>query len=254
MRYAFAGDRDISIKILKCLLIRGHRPLALFVVNGQNASHSEELVRLTDLEKDLVFYGKEFTYPNNLEKLKSLNLDYIFGIHFPYIIPENVLKIPKIGFLNLHPAFLPYNKGWHTPSWSILQRTPYGATLHFMASELDKGDIIHQKQIEILPTDTADKLYKRTLALEEEVFVEAIPMLENLKPTRDLQIKDGTSHNKKDLKKIQKINLSDKVTFQEAIDFFRALTTNDISEAAYFEIGEEKFAVQIDIKKLNNEK
>src|SRR5690606_40574828 len=67
---------------------------------------------------EYIFEGNDFKNDENFSKLKELNLDYIIGIHFPYIIPTEVLKIPKTGFLNLHPAYLPYNKGWNTPSRS----------------------------------------------------------------------------------------------------------------------------------------
>ena len=93
------------------------------------------------------------------------------------MISKEVLIIPKIGFLNLHPSFLPYNKGWNTPSWAILDKTPYGATLHFMDQTLDEGDIIHQKRIDVLTVDTANNLYKKILKLEEEVFFEAFDEL-----------------------------------------------------------------------------
>jgi methionyl-tRNA formyltransferase len=70
--------------------------------------------------------------------------------------------------LNLHPV-LPYNKGWNTPSWAILDNTTYGATLHFMTEALDEGDIIHQKKLEIVFADTANTLYQKALELEKEV-------------------------------------------------------------------------------------
>ena len=78
--------------------------------------------------------------------LEQLSLDYIICVHFPYIVPREILSIPKYGVTNLHPAYLPYNLGWHTPSWAILENTPIGATLHYMDECVDTGDIIHQKK------------------------------------------------------------------------------------------------------------
>ena len=143
MEYAFAGDRDISVEILKYLLSNDNKPLALLLTSRAHQSHSEELKSLCPfLDSSLIFEGKDFNSESSMERIASLNLDYIFGIHFPYIIPSSFLNIPKFGFLNLHPAFLPYNKGWHTPSWAIYDGSKYGATLHFMSEDLDSGDII----------------------------------------------------------------------------------------------------------------
>lgn len=252
MKYAFAGNREISVKILKFLISQGYSPKALFTTEGKNDSHSNELIHLSDLDSDYIFSGIDFKKNQNIEKLKKLDLDYIFGIHFPYIIPEEVLSIPKIGFLNLHPAFLPFNKGWHTPSWAILDKTPFGATLHFMTKELDAGDIIHQKQIKIKPDDTANSLYLRTLQLEYEVFQEAFPDLLTLNPSRKTQSETGTSKNKKDLAKIQEINLSESYKAEDLIDKLRALTTNNIEEAAFIKKEGKKIAITITLTELKN--
>jgi len=253
MRYAFAGDRNISCKLLKFLIGKGHMPLALLVSEGLNATHDQELIDISAVDKSYIFSGNAFKETQNIEKLKSLNLDYIFGIHFPYIIPKALLDIPKIGFLNLHPAYLPFNKGWHTPSWAILDKTPYGATLHFMAEELDKGDIIHQKQMDVLPQDTANSLYQRVLKLEEEVFYEAFENLITLNPKRTAQVDEGTAHNKRDLHNIQEIDLSINQKPEILIDKLRALTTNKTSEAAYFTINGKRIGIQVRMFDMDEE-
>lgn len=250
MRYAFAGDRKISESILGFLIEQGFPPLALLVPEGKNVSHSNELINLSGLTQDFVFKGLSFKSSECITILKELDLDYIFGIHFPYIIPENILNIPEIGFLNLHPSFLPFNKGWHTPSWAILEKKPFGATLHFMSKTLDDGDIIRQKQIQILPSDTANILYMRVLDLELDVFKEAFLDLVALRPFRQKQTSKGTSHNRKDLLNIQEINIDEKVKCGVLIDKLRALSTSNINEAAFFEENGIKYAIQIQIQEL----
>jgi methionyl-tRNA formyltransferase len=225
----------------------GHHPLALIVPAKNKASHAKELIEIVGLDKEFILEGNDFKTERGLAILNNLNLDYIFGIHFPYIIPSNVLSIPKVGFLNLHPAFLPFNKGWHTPSWAILENTPYGASLHFMAAELDAGDIILQKQIEISETDTADSLYQRVLRLEEEIFKESLPALISLNPARIKQTTEGTLHIKSQLKEQQRIDLNKMYTGKELIDKLRACTTNQIEEAVFFEKEGNKYFVQIRI-------
>lgn len=234
MDYVYAGDRQISCDILNFLIDRGFIPKALLVSNGLSASHADQLISISGLPASLVMKGIEFKNEDNVKKLRELGVDYIFGIHFPYIIPADVLKIPQLGFINLHPAYLPYNKGWHTPSWAILDGTPYGATLHFMSEELDEGDIIHKKQMEIDLADTANTLYQKVLQLEYDVFVEAFNDLKALKPKRLKQLEKGTSHVKKDLSKIQQLNLQDATTVGEVLNHLRALTTNNKAELSYF--------------------
>jgi methionyl-tRNA formyltransferase len=247
MKYVYAGDRDISVDILKFLIDKGYKPDALFVSAGDSASHADELISLVSdfLSADRIFRGKDFT--NSLDLLKVLTPDYIIGIHFPYIIRKEFLELPAVGFLNLHPAYLPYNKGWHTPSWALLENTPYGATLHFMSEELDAGDIIHQKLIVPTPEDTANTLYKKVKRLEIDVFKEAFPELLTLAPTRLKQSKgEGTSHNKNHLAKLQE-EISHDVTFKDYVNLLRAFTTNNHREAFYFVENGIKYHVQVTI-------
>lgn len=247
MRYAFAGDREISCIILEFLVKEGFYPSALMVNDREKGSHTEDLIKISDLDNDMVFCGKSFKDPDNIKSLKMLNLDYIFGIHFPFIVPKEVLDIPEIGFLNLHPAYLPYNKGWHTPSWAILEGTPYGATLHFMDEALDAGDIVHQKKMEVSQAETADSLYQKVLNLEFQVFKEAFPDILNLRPGRTPQREGGTSHAKKDLQSMREIDLNEKIEPLELIDRLRALSTNQTSETAFFRIGNKKIGVKIQL-------
>lgn len=252
MRYAFAGDRQISCNLLQFLIDQGHLPLALLTTAGPSSSHAEELSKVSRLDDTYILKGKDaIKEKTNIELLKSLNLDYIFGIHYPYIIPPELIDLPKIGFLNLHPAYLPFNKGWHTPSWAILEGKPYGATLHFMSEALDQGDIIHQKKIKAESSDTANSLYQKVLQLEEEVFMEAFDNLLSLNPKRIAQTEQGTSHFKKDLDKIREIDLNKNYSGQELLDKLRALSTNSPYELAYYKEGDKKIGVKVEFIKLD---
>lgn len=252
MKYAFAGDRDIAVQVLQFLLAQGHRPAALILSEPGQASHAKELIGLVPgLSDEAIIAGKDVSTSRTVELLRRLELDFIFGIHFPHLISVDILRIPRHGFINLHPAFLPYNRGWHTPSWAILDRTPYGATLHVMSEILDAGDIIHQKLLPIRPEDTADTLYARVKALELEVFMEAWPLLSTGIHTRRVQQPGmGTSHRKKDLsnESIARILLEEPTTAGALIDRLRALTTSHLEEAAWFEKNGRRYRIQVSIR------
>jgi methionyl-tRNA formyltransferase len=197
-----------------------------------------------------ILVGTQFRQPEGLRLLRNSALDYIIGIHFPYITPESVLSIPRRGVLNLHPAYLPYNRGWHTPSWALLDKTPIGATLHFMDGGVDTGDIVHRRALAPTPSDTANTLYQRLKQLEFEVFKEAWPQIvaETFKrlpqdPT------SGTAHQRQDLfsPDVQQIMLDAQVEAGQLIRKLRALTTDRTSEAAYYEVDGRRYRIQVTI-------
>lgn len=249
MRFAFAGDRDISVQVLDFVLASQHRPLALLVSEPGRATHAQKLIeRCGFLGPGRILRGREFRSVQGIDLLRSLELDFIIGVHFPYMVPQEVLRTPRRGVLNLHPAFLPYNRGWHTPSWAILERTPMGATLHFMDVEVDAGDIVHQRQIDTSPGDTANSLYERVKRLELEVFREAWPLLVSgqYKATPQAIVR-GTTHRRADLlaANVQRIDLDQRVTAGDLLRRIRALTTDRVGEAAYYEVDGRRYRVQV---------
>jgi methionyl-tRNA formyltransferase len=249
MRYAFAGDRDVAVGVLDYMVDRGYRPLALMLPEG--ATHGAELLRrCPDLEPARILVGDAFREPGGLRILGELELDYLICVHFPLPVPDQVLRIAGVGVLNLHPALLPHNRGWHCPSWAILEGTPYGATLHFITEQLDAGDVIHQRELQVAPGDTADSLYARVKDLELEVFREAFPsLLTGAPPRRPQDISSGTFHRRSELLRpdVREIPADRPTSAGELIDRLRALTTDRIDEAAILVRNGERLRVQVRI-------
>lgn len=249
LRIAYAGDRDISVWVLDHLQAQGIQPLALLVSDPERASHADELRRRCEhLAPDHVLVGSSFREPQHMDLLSSLALDLVVSIHFPYIYPDEVLRLPRQGVLNLHPAYLPYNRGWHTPSWGLLEDTPLGATLHFMDAGVDTGDIVAQSMLTPSPGDTADSLYAKLKSVELELFRAAWPSIATGSYERIPQQPDaGTVHKRRDLFKpeVQRIDLDVPVSPRALLRRLRALTTNAVAEAAYYEVDGTRYHVQV---------
>ena len=239
----YAGNRYIGISCLKILIENDIIPIAILAPGKINNEFDDEIQNII---KDVpLIKGKNFKDSNGLKMIKMLSPDYIISVHFPYIFPPELLNIPQIGTLNLHPAFLPYNKGWNTPTWSIIDNTPFGCTLHWVDSGIDTGDIALRKEINKEITDTADLLYKKAVETEEEIFRQAICLIKENRLPRIKQREEGTFHKKINIKNIQKVVLTKETS--ELINKIRALTTNKIEEASYFEENSKKYYMIIKI-------
>lgn len=246
---AFAGDRNIAVRVLDYLSETDVEIACLLLPDESEASHDEDLLSvLDDLDDDRILRGAEFRREDGIRTLEEVAPDYIVSIHYQYIYPPEVLEIPSQGVVNLHPAYLPYNRGWHTPSWAILDETPYGATLHFMEEALDAGEIIARKRIEIRPDDTADSLYGRALDAGFELFRDTWPELAAFSyETTSQSEANATSHTKDDLAGIQEIDLDESVRAGSLLRKLRALTTNTLEEAAYYEVDDERYRVRVNV-------
>ena len=242
---AYAANRPIGLSCLKLLMDTGIMPKVLLL---PEESVAECAIEMEELATGVpVLRGKTLGGKEGLKLLKSLDLDYVISVHFPHIFPKELLELPLIGVLNLHPAYLPWNRGWHTPSWAILDGTPFGGTLHWVDGGMDTGDIALQKKVEILETDTAHTLYQRALASEIDIFRDAIPMLLKNELPKVPQKKAGSSHKKTDLASIQCLNNHEDKSILEVVKIIRALTTSKPEEAAYFEKNGKTYSIRAEI-------
>lgn len=105
------------------------------------------------------------------KKLSELKADLILD-HGTSLVKSNILEQAPLA-LNLHWGLSPYYRGVDCTVRALLNWDPYniGVTIHKLAKEIDGGDILAQKRIEITPADTADTIpLKLTLAGTEEVI------------------------------------------------------------------------------------
>lgn len=194
---------------------------------------------------------------------RLLDYDLGFSLHSAQIFPPKL--VAKIPCINLHPGYNPHNRGIFPQVFSIINKKPIGATLHFMDASIDSGEVIAQKELRILPNDTSKSLYARIFAAEIALFQTHIEgILEGvlrgeIKPPKILAKSpanhaphaalQGNYNSKADFRNLCKINLDAKLTMREALDYLRALS-HEPYQNAYF-VGEsgEKYFVSLLISK-----
>ncbi|RVT87915.1 phosphoribosylglycinamide formyltransferase [Inhella crocodyli] len=77
--------------------------------------------------------------------------------------------------LNIHPSLLPAFPGLHTHERALEAGCQVaGATVHLVTAELDHGPIVAQAVVPVLPGDDAQRLAARVLALEHQMYPQAV--------------------------------------------------------------------------------
>ncbi|MDC7718401.1 phosphoribosylglycinamide formyltransferase [Vogesella sp. DC21W] len=77
--------------------------------------------------------------------------------------------------LNIHPSLLPSFPGLHTHQRAIdMGCKVAGCTVHFVTAELDHGPIVAQGVVPVLDDDTEAALANRVLALEHQLYPQAV--------------------------------------------------------------------------------
>ena len=132
---------------------------------------------------DLAVEDKNTNLDTLKDKIKKTQPDIGIIAYFGKIIPDEILKIPKYGFLNAHPSLLPRWRGPSPVQNTILADDKItGITIHLTTNKIDAGDILSQKEILVLKTDTCFSLTKKLAIEGAKLLVETIKNIENIKP------------------------------------------------------------------------
>lgn len=132
------------------------------------------------IKKGIALYeGLNLKDKNNILLIESLSPDLIVVGSFNQIIPMDIISIPKLGVINVHPSLLPKYRGATPTVWALLNNEEEtGVTVHFIDDEkVDSGRIISQAKLKIKPSDTDSSLRFRLAELSEEVLSDALDLI-----------------------------------------------------------------------------
>ena len=120
-----------------------------------------------------------------LNLLIAQKVDLVVCAGYLKIIDEKLVEAFKGRIINIHPSLLPKFGGMgyfgiHVHEAVIVAgEKESGATVHYIDTGVDTGDIILQRKLEVLEGDTPETLQQRILAqIEHKILVEAIKQLE----------------------------------------------------------------------------
>lgn len=122
-----------------------------------------------------------------VEAMRNLNPDVIVMVAFGQILKEEVLKLPRMGVINLHGSLLPQYRGAAPINWAILNGdTKTGITTMQTETGVDTGPMLLKAEIAIGADMTAPELAKELSAAGAELIVETLKGLQDgsVKPER----------------------------------------------------------------------
>jgi len=113
-----------------------------------------------------------------VERVAACVPDFLFSFYYRSMLKDALLALPPRGALNMHGSLLPKYRGRVPVNWAIIHgETETGATLHYMVDKADRGDIVAQQAVAILPDDTAKDVFDKVAAAAEHVLRGALPAL-----------------------------------------------------------------------------
>ena len=174
LKIVFFGTPEFAVESLDRLVNDGYTISAVVTMPDKIAGRGHKLI-----ESDVKKYAKEkglpimqppkLKDPVFLEDLRNLGADLFVVIAFR-MLPKQVWEMPRLGTFNLHAALLPKYRGAAPINHAVMNgESVTGVTTFFINEEIDTGEIIAQKEIEILPEENAGDVHDKLMHLGAEM-------------------------------------------------------------------------------------
>jgi methionyl-tRNA formyltransferase len=212
-------------QIARWLRTRGDEVVALVLHPDSDQRFAPQIADVLALPPERIWRGPDLRRPETVAALAALRPDIGVSGWFGYVFKPDLLEIFASGVVNLHAAYLPFNRGWHTNVWPILDGSPAGVTLHYIDAGIDTGDLIAQRQVPVSPIDTGGSLHQKLTTEMIAIFKETWPGIVEGRVERTPQDHSrATKHKRSDLAGLDRIELDREYIARELLNLLRART------------------------------
>lgn len=167
MKILFMGTPDFAAESLKRIYEDGHDICGVFTQpdkprdRGMKTSFSpvKELALKIGVP---VFQPKTLRDGKAEEILRGLAPEVAVIVAYGKLIPNSIIEIPPKGCVNLHGSLLPKYRGSAPIQWSVLNGdNETGVTTIYINEDMDAGDIIESRSVDIGEYETSGELFER---------------------------------------------------------------------------------------------
>ena len=177
----FASGRGSNFQSILNAIDAGILPAQVVVlISNKSDAGAMEIARAQNIPtqhlSQKMFSSEEALAKAMLDVLKKKQTEFIVLAGYLKKIPAQVIREYRNRIINIHPALLPLFGGdgmyGHRVHESVLAsgKKVSGATVHLVDEEYDRGPIVMQKTVDIVPDETPDSLAAKVLKIEHEIF------------------------------------------------------------------------------------
>jgi methionyl-tRNA formyltransferase len=122
-----------------------------------------------------VYEVSQLSNSETIGLLAELRADVFAVCCFPKRIPSSLLRLPRLGALNVHPSLLPAYRGPDPLFWIYRNAEPVtGVTVHVVDTGLDTGPIVGQRTVPVTPGIPGNFLWDRLASAGSQMLADAI--------------------------------------------------------------------------------
>lgn len=185
MKLVFCGTPQFAVPSLERLAAAGF-DLRLVVTQPDRPQGRRMELTGPPVKQTALRLGLPVIQPDKIKKnegfqnqLREISPDAIIVVGYGRIIPPWMLELPRFGNINVHGSLLPKYRGAAPIQWAVASgETVTGITTMRLDEGLDTGDIILQREMPILPEDTAVTLAPKLASLGADLLLETLHGIE----------------------------------------------------------------------------
>jgi methionyl-tRNA formyltransferase len=254
LKIIFMGTPDFAVPILKSIYESKHKILEVYTQPPTKKNRGLKIQNspIHDFANKLnipVRHPISFKDDIEIKHIKTLNPDIIIVVAYGKILPEALLKIEKVLFINIHASLLPKWRGAAPIQRAIMNMDrESGVSIMKIVPKLDSGPVLLQSKIKIFEDTTYKELAEKMSKLGGKLILDAIKLIEDKKDIFIEQNESEVSYAKKIEKSECKINWNKNAN--EVIAKINALNSN---LGSWFEINGNRVKI-IQAKEIKNKK
>ncbi len=175
------GTSHFAVPILKSLYQNGYPISVVYTQPPKKSNRGQKLnkspINLFSENISLDVRTPQTLKFNNQEELylSKLQPDLILVVSYGQIIPKNILKIPKKGFLNVHASLLPRWRGAAPIQRSIMNLDKEtGISIMKINENLDEGPVCNQFSLKISEKMNSEELSEKLSSLASEKILDVL--------------------------------------------------------------------------------
>ena len=179
LRIVFFGTPDFAVESLRRLVEGGYNIVGVVTMPDKIGGRGHHMIQ-SDVKRYAMEHSLPLLQPVNLKDetfvtdLRALRADLFIVIAFR-MLPQVVWQMPPLGTFNLHASLLPKYRGAAPINWAVMNGdTTTGVTTFFLKHEIDTGDIIQQRAIDISRTDNVETVHDRLMLLGAGMVIETV--------------------------------------------------------------------------------
>ncbi len=201
MRFAFFGTPEFAEIILEKIVKNGLVPQVI-ICNPDRPLGRKQIITAPPTKIIAQKHNIPVWQPEKLDvhefKNRLKNFDFAIVAAYAKIIPKEIISIPRLGTIVVHPSLLPRWRGATPIQNTILAGDKVTGTTLILADEkVDHGPILAGKDLEIEENDNYETLIQKLAELSGELLIKIIPLWLEGKIRPETQNEDYATYTKK---------------------------------------------------------